>query len=162
MTFTQGFAQAMLRRPPNAAAIVQGDEAHASIFGRVSFWQMTMGVVVCAEVRGLPPGGYWGCTHPVLALHIHEGGSCTGTSDNPFADADGHFNPMGCEHPFHAGDLPPLFVNGNGDAWCAVLTDRFTVAHVLGKTVIIHAGADDFHTQPSGNAGAMIACGVIR
>ena len=49
-----------------------------------------------------------------------------------------------------------------GGAYLAVLTDRFSVADVLGRTVVIHSGADDFHTQPAGNAGTKIACGVIR
>lgn len=59
------------------------------------------------------------------------------------------------------GDLPPLFV-GNGRAWGAVLTTRFRVEEVIGRTVIIHSQADDFRTQPAGDSGSRIACGVIR
>jgi Cu-Zn family superoxide dismutase len=94
-------------------------------------------------------------------MHIHEGGSCTGNAADPFADAGSHYNPEGCEHPAHAGDLPPLFSN-RGTAWGAVLTDRFSVGEISGKTVIIHLNPDDFTTQPAGNSGAKIACGVIR
>ncbi len=55
----------------------------------------------------------------------------------------------------HAGDLPPLLSN-NGRAYCQVLTGRFRVSDVIGKTVVIHSGPDDFMTQPSGNAGEKI------
>ena len=81
--------------------------------------------------------------------------------DEAFADAMSHYNPMGCEHPYHAGDLPPLF-GSNGSALLLFLTDRFSVKEVIGKTVIIHDRPDDFTTQPSGNSGTKIACGVIR
>ena len=67
----------------------------------------------------------------------------------------------GCEHPNHAGDLPPLFGN-NGFALSLFLTNRFTVDEVIGRTIIIHDHPDDFTTQPSGNSGTKIACGVIR
>ena len=72
-----------------------------------------------------------------------------------------HYNPHGCDHPYHAGDLPPLFET-SGLALSAFLTDRFTVDEVIGRTVIIHDQPDDFTTQPSGNSGTKIACGVIR
>ena len=70
-------------------------------------------------------------------------------------------DPEGCEHPHHAGDLPPLFGCG-GDAYLSVLTDRFAVPDILGRTVVIHQDPDDFATHPSGHAGARIGCGVIR
>ena len=72
-----------------------------------------------------------------------------------------HYNPNQCAHPYHAGDLPPLF-GSNGYAFEAFLTDRFTVSEVIGRTVIIHSKPDDFSTQPSGNSGEKIACGEIR
>lgn len=64
-------------------------------------------------------------------------------------------------HPDHAGDLPPL-MRSNGNAFSAVVTDRFTPSDIVGRTVVIHSNPDDFSTQPSGNAGKKIACGVIR
>jgi Cu-Zn family superoxide dismutase len=57
--------------------------------------------------------------------------------------------------------MPPLFGN-NGSAWMMYSTDRFTIPEIIGKTVIIHSGIDDFSTQPSGNSGAKIACGAIQ
>ncbi len=144
---------------PDAIAWIKGSDEYPDIFGQISFCQTERGVIVVSEVWRLPSSGVQ-CMNNIFAMHIHAGGSCTGTAENPFANADGHFNPNGCEHPEHAGDLPPLFSNG-GTAWSAVLTDRFTVRSILGKTVIIHLGTDDFKTQPSGNSGKMIACGVI-
>ena len=73
----------------------------------------------------------------------------------------GHFNPGGMSHPFHAGDLPPLLSN-QGYAWTAFFDRRFTIEEIIGKSVVIHAHADDFTTQPSGNSGNPIACGEIR
>ena len=78
-----------------------------------------------------------------------------------FSDTGGHYNPGGREHPRHAGDLPPL-LSMAGRAFLAVETGRFTPCEVVGRTVVIHGSADDFHTQPAGNAGKKIACGVIR
>ncbi|MDD7215163.1 MAG: superoxide dismutase family protein [Anaerovoracaceae bacterium] len=86
---------------------------------------------------------------------------CSGTKENPFEDAHGHFNPDCCDHPHHAGDLPPLLGN-RGYALQIFLTGRFCVSEIIGKTVIIHADPDDFTSQPSGNSGKMIACGQIR
>lgn len=77
-----------------------------------------------------------------------------------FADAGGHFNPTGQKHPMHAGDLPQLLSAG-GKAYLAVLTDRFSIRDVIGRSVIIHEQPDDFHTQPAGDSGARIGCGVI-
>jgi Cu-Zn family superoxide dismutase len=163
----QIFATRLLRQlcggEPLAAARVKGSPAYPAIRGRVSFYQTGQGVIVLAEVTGLPTTSDAGpgCDYPVFAMHIHEGGSCTGNAQDPFADTKGHYNPANCQHPAHAGDLPPLFSNG-GTAWYAVLTDRFTVNSVIGRTVIIHRHPDDFTTQPSGNSGEKIACGVIR
>ena len=79
-----------------------------------------------------------------------------------FSDAGGHWNPAGCPHPYHAGDLPPVFATASGRGFLAVLTDRFSLPEVVGHTVILHGHLDDFTTQPSGSAGETIACGVIR
>jgi Cu-Zn family superoxide dismutase len=127
--------------------------------GTVRLYQTRYGVLVHAEVAGLPSGA-GACAGKVFGFHIHEGDACRGNREDPFADAKGHYNPHGCEHPAHAGDLPPLFGN-NGYALSVFLTDRFTVDEVIGRTVIIHGGVDDFTSQPAGNAGAKIACGRI-
>ena len=113
-----------------------------------------------AQVFGLPAPAS-DCDKRIFAFHIHEGGSCTGNADDPFADALTHYDPEDCEHPGHAGDLLPLWGNG-GYAFLQFLTDRFTVDEVIGRTVIVHEEPDDFTTQPAGRAGKKIACGVIE
>ena len=162
MSIPQSFMRFLpaLRRGPAAQANLAGSEDHPRLRGTVRFYPAERGVLVLAEVSGLPETRER-CRDGIFAFHIHSGGACTGTADDPFADAQGHYNPERCPHPAHAGDLPPLFSNG-GCAMQAFWTDRFTVREIVGKTVIVHDKADDFTTQPSGNAGTKIACGVIR
>lgn len=145
----------------DAAAIIRGSVAYPGIRGLVRFYQTDHGVYIITSVTGLPRGDMR-CGSPIFAMHIHEGGSCIGGSDkNAFEQTGMHYNPKGCEHPYHAGDLPPLF-SAAGLAMSSVLTNRFTVKEIIGKTVIIHSGVDDFTTQPSGNSGEKIACGEIQ
>lgn len=150
----------VMRRRPSAVAMVNGSSAFTSIKGEVSFYQTRRGVLVMANITGLPKGVI-ACDSPIFAFHIHEGVACTGNAEDPFSNAMTHYNPGNCPHPYHAGDLAPLFGN-DGYAFSAMLTNRFTVQEVIGRTVIIHSKPDDFTTQPSGNSGLKIACGVIR
>lgn len=150
----------LLRLRPHAVASVSGSEKYPNIYGTVCFYHTKLGVIVVAEINGLPnPRGQ--CESPVFGFHIHSGNRCSGNADDPFADAMMHYNPRGCLHPYHAGDLPPLF-GADGYALSVFLTNRFTVEDIIGKTVIIHAKPDDFTSQPAGNSGEKIACGVIR
>lgn len=146
--------------PPDATAKIVGSSDHPSIRGKVRFYQTDKGVLVSAEIGGLPVS-LENSGNDIFAFHIHDGNSCTGNAADPFTNALTHYNPDNQPHPYHAGDLPPLFGN-NGYAWMKVLTDRFTVDDVLGKTILIHSAPDDFTTQPAGNPGAKIACGLIR
>jgi len=138
---------------PKAIAWVHGGTDLPQLSGMVRFFQSTDGVIIEAEIFGLPE-----TETGFFAFHIHEGGSCTGEG---FPNTGGHFNPKEEIHPNHAGDLPPLLGN-HGKAYMKVLTDRFRIEEIIGRTVIIHDSPDDFHTQPSGNAGTKIACGVIQ
>ena len=149
-----------LRKVPSAAAVIQGSSKYPEIRGRVWFYQTRYGVLIAAEIFGLPDSKNE-CLSPVFAFHIHAGSSCSGNEEDPFADTGEHYNPDNCSHPYHAGDMPPLFGN-NGYAFEVFFTDRFFVKEILGKTVIIHSKPDDFTTQPSGNAGEKIACGEIK
>lgn len=155
------FIRQLAIRQPYAAAQLKGSPSFPDVHGTVEFRQTPAGVLVTASVGGLPEVGAPPCAYPIFALHIHSGGACTGTPETPFADAQGHYNPNDCPHPFHSGDLPPLFSSG-GYAWYSFLSGRFNVSEVVGRTVILHQKPDDFTTQPSGNAGEMIACGVIH
>ena len=145
----------MIRRScePAAVACIRGGAEHPCLRGIVKFYEQREGTLVVAQIDGLPKESETG----FFAFHIHEGRDCGGEG---FADTGGHFNPGNTEHPRHAGDLPPL-LSDNGRAFMQVLTGRFRVDEVIGRTVIIHSHPDDFHTQPSGNAGTKIACGVI-
>lgn len=144
---------------PNAAAVVRGNDQYPSLGGKVLFYNLGRGVLVVTSLWGLPYST-GECHGTILGMHIHEGGCCQGNEQDPFAQAGAHYDTHGCEHPWHQGDLPPIFVN-KGAAWSAVVTERFTLQEVLGKTVIVHGMPDDFTTQPSGDSGRKIGCGVI-
>ncbi len=149
----------VFQRKADAQACINGSCRYPDIRGVVRFYQLCGCVMVTAEVEGLPLGEKL-CGKPVFAFHIHEGMKCSGNREDCFADAGGHYNPHGCPHPSHAGDMPPLF-GVCGKAFLAFTTDRFKVCEVLGRAVIVHRMDDDFHTQPSGNAGEKMACGII-
>ena len=135
-----------------AIACIRGEDAYPDLRGTVRFIPRKTGTLVVAEISSLPTDtGFF-------AFHIHEGGNCFGPG---FPNTSSHFNPDDWDHPLHAGDLPPL-LSSSGSAYLAVMTDRFRVKDVIGRTVVIRSGNDDFRTQPSGNAGNKIACGVIR
>lgn len=138
---------------PDAVAYVSGGSDAPNINGQVQFYQERGSVRVVADLNGLPQNsgnGFFG-------FHIHEGNSCAGTG---FPQTGSHYNPDSAKHPRHAGDLPPLMMH-QGRAHLEVRTDRFHVQDILGRTVVIHSSPDDFRTQPAGNAGTKIACGVI-
>ena len=118
-------------------------------------------VVVMAEIAGLAPNQQHG-------FHVHENGDC---SSGDGMSAGGHFNPDGKPHgppgaPHHAGDMPSLVADANGNASAAFLLDDVSVApgpkSVVGRGLIVHKDPDDYKSQPTGNAGARLACAVIR
>lgn len=149
-----------LHQRPQASASIHGSHEHSSVNGCVNFYEMESGVLVAARLWGLP-GPLPHTPQRIFGFHIHSGSCCSGTEADPFADAQGHYNPNGSSHPYHAGDMPPLFGN-NGFAFQVFYTDRFSIPEILHKTVIIHSGPDDFASQPAGNAGEKIACGRIE
>lgn len=159
MVFENGMVS-VLSKKPHAIAEINGGKEYPVIRGEIRFYQTNLGVVVMSDVRGLPIVNER-CNYPMFALHIHHGESCTGNADDEFAATKAHYNPENCPHPYHSGDLPPLFSN-DGYAFAATLTNRFDITEIIGKTIVIHSKADDFKTQPSGDAGEKIACGVIR
>ena len=141
-----------------AIAYIKGSREYPTLHGSVTFKQTRKGVLVTAEIYGLPDNNEYNTG--VFAFHIHSGMSCSGTKEDSFADAGTHYNPQGYPHPYHAGDLPPVFSN-NGYAYMSVLTNRFSLREIIGRVVIIHRNIDDFSSQPAGNAGAKIGCGKI-
>lgn len=151
------FTQLLQYERPQAAAWVVGNVSNPQLSGLVKFYQTAYGgVLVEAEIFGLPNISEQGHAD-FYAMHIHEFGDCT----DPFENTGQHYNPDLAEHPYHAGDLPPLLSN-QGYAFTAFYDKRFTVDEIIGKSVILHSGHDDFTTQPSGNSGEKIGCGEIR
>ncbi len=149
----------IISKKPHAKAIIKGSRDYPDIKGEVRFYSVKQGVIIAAVIKGLPKDKD-NCRKQVLGFHIHEGDSCTGNETDSFADTLSHFNPDGCEHPYHAGDMPPLF-SADSLGISVFLTDRITVKNIISKTVVIHNMPDDFHSQPSGNSGKKIACGKI-
>lgn len=139
---------AKIKKSPDLTANISGEN---KIKGSAYFWGTKWGVVCLFDINNLPERKF-------LGLHIHEFGECKAPK---YESAGGHFNPTNTTHPNHAGDLPPLYTN-EGHALSAVLIDKFTINDIKGRSVIIHSQADDFTTQPAGNSGVRIACGVIR
>jgi len=148
-----------------AIARVKGGPLAPEIRGIVRFKEVTGETWVCATIKGLPP--YRPATNsknPIgpHGFHIHEFGNCqVGDPQNPFQAAGGHWNPDNQPHGNHAGDFPVLFSN-NGYAKMCFFTNRFRPVDVIGKSIIIHQNPDDYRTQPAGDAGNRLACGVIR
>lgn len=159
------FANLILSRTPEAKAEITGGPLAPKIRGTVSFYEVQKGTLVVAEIYNLPKmTAAEGNTQPIgpFGFHIHEGNRCEiGNPADPFTSAGGHYNPTGMPHPMHAGDMPVLFANDNGYAYLAFFTDRFTPRQVVGRTVIIHQNPDDYRSQPAGNAGKRLACGII-
>lgn len=151
---------------PVAQAELHGSYFAPRLKGLVRFYPANAGTAVSIVVTGLPelhlsedPEKRVG----PFAFHVHEGSTCGSSSPpDPFAAAaGGHYNPKNLPHPLHAGDLPSIIPN-RGYANMTVYTDRFSPKEVIGRTVILHIRPDDYHSQPAGNAGERIACGVIR
>ncbi|MEX0682615.1 MAG: superoxide dismutase family protein [Dehalococcoidia bacterium] len=146
----------------HASAVLKNTSG--DVVGWARFSEDAGGTVhVNVHVKGLTPGEH--------GIHIHAIGACT----PPFAAAGGHHNPLGHQHGLenplgpHAGDLPELVVNTAGVGHLDDVTIHPTLSagptsifDADGSALIIHAGPDDHHTDPTGNSGARIACGVIE
>jgi len=146
---------------PSATAKLQPTKGNSAA-GTATFTQRGDKVQVVASVTGLKPNQEHG-------FHIHEKGDC---SSGDGMSAGGHFNPLARPHAHpstpnrHAGDMPALKADGNGNAAFSTELDVISVTEgptsIVGRGLIVHAQADDYATQPTGNAGARIACGVIQ
>ena len=154
-------ATAQAQPTPRATAQLQPTQGNKT-FGEATFEQVGSRVRVVVFVQGLKPDQEHG-------MHIHEVGDC---SSGDGMSTKGHFNPFGKPHgnpgdaERHAGDLPSLKANKDGRARVDVEIDVITLTggpgNIIGRGLIVHADPDDFRTQPTGNAGARFACGVIQ
>ena len=151
------FTELLEDNEPEAMAWVTGSTLAPQLSGLVKFYETPYGgVLVEAEFFGLPNVTIHGSSQ-FYAMHIHENGDC---SDH-FMNAGDHYNPTQMLHPQHSGDALPLLAN-QGYAWLAFYDKRFTIPEIIGRSVIIHQNPDDFVSQPAGNSGARIGCGIIR
>ncbi len=147
----------------SAQAVLQPAKDTPGFSGRVIFYQAGSQVRVVADVTGVSPPGNHG-------FHVHENGKCERDPGKDFASAGGHFNPAGTPHAcpdaasHHAGDLGNIVINADGTGHVDVTTSALSLSgasSVVGRAVILHAAPDDCTTQPTGNAGGRLACGVI-
>ena len=129
--------------------------------GTATFTQNGDQITLTIDIQNATPG--------IHAVHIHENGDCSSPDGK---SAGGHWNPTGVAHgkwgvgEFHLGDLGNITVGEDGTGSIKLTTDLWEIGtgsdiDVVGKGIIVHAGADDFTSQPSGNAGARVGCGVI-
>ncbi len=148
-----------------AIARIRGGPLAPKIRGIVVFRAIPGGTEVSVDVSGLPPYRPAQNNNPQVGphgFHLHENGCCkVGDPASPFDAAGGHWNPGNQPHGNHAGDFPVLFSN-HGRAVMSFFTDKFQVADIIDKAVIIHESPDDYRTQPSGDSGRRLACGIIR
>ncbi|SDZ24645.1 superoxide dismutase, Cu-Zn family [Lysobacter sp. yr284] len=147
----------------SSASVVLASASGSLVSGKLSVRPMGDGVHITGEIGGLTPNS----TH---AIHIHEKGDCSAADAS---SAGGHFNPAAQPHgqvdhgAHHAGDMDNLVANADGVAKVDAHASGVTLGggapnDVAGRAVIVHASADDYKSQPAGNAGARLACGIIK
>lgn len=148
-----------------AISYIKGGPLANNLRGTVIFKQVIGGTMVYVNLTGLPDYKPAQDGNPPVGphgFHIHEFGNCSiGSSEEPFKAAGGHWNPTDQPHGNHAGDFPVLFSN-NGKAIMSFFTNKFYPNDIIGKSIIIHENPDDYRSQPAGNAGKRLACGVIK
>ncbi|MFO1302304.1 MAG: superoxide dismutase family protein [Burkholderiales bacterium] len=144
----------------NKVSATLASSAGNNVAGTVTFMQEGGKVIVIAEVTGLKPGPH--------GFHVHEKGDCSAPD---FTSAGGHFNPGGKPHgdpahaDHHAGDMPMLVADASGKATLRSDVSFMSIGGadgITGRAVVVHADPDDFKTQPAGNSGPRVACGVIK
>lgn len=150
---------AMAAGPVTKAAAVVNALSASGVTGVVAFAKADGGVKVSVKLAGLKPG-----TH---GFHIHEFGDCSAADGT---SAGGHFNPTGDPHAGpkddkrHEGDMGNIEADKDGAATLEYVDAKLSFdgpGSILGRGIIVHAAPDDFKTQPTGNAGGRLGCGVI-
>lgn len=152
-----------MQRKQRAIAYVSGGTEYPGIRGTVKYTEVNGGTMVDVDLRGLPQYDHSdGNLIGPHGFHLHNGTGCEpGTTEDPFPNSGTHYNPTNQPHPGHAGDFPVLFSN-DGVAKARFFTDRLSVDEIVGKPVVLHKQPDDFRSQPAGDSGAKIACGMAE
>ena len=159
VTLFTGCAEIMPAKP--AAQATLESRSGSQVKGVVSFYRAGDSILVQADVTGLTPGEH--------GFHVHESGDCSAPDA---ASAKGHFNPHGMKHGHHqhaerhVGDLPNLVAGAQGRAVYKAEVKGLNLAAgadgIVGRSVVVHADPDDYRSQPAGNSGRRVACGVIQ
>lgn len=147
-----------------AKAMIKGGLLYPNINGVVLFTQYLDGVEVTAKIHNLPPFSRKnGLAIGPFGFHIHNGKNCeVGTISDQFPLVGSHYNPDDQPHGNHAGDFPVLMPLSDGTAIMKFVTDKFKISDVIGLPVLVHLSPDDYRTEPAGDTGEKIACGVIQ
>jgi Cu-Zn family superoxide dismutase len=155
--------QKEVKKEENKLMVVMDAKSGSSAEGHINLEQKDNKVMMEVKMKGLAPGEH--------AIHIHENGDC---SADDGTSAGGHWDPTGHDHgkwgedAYHMGDIGNLIANDKGEVSFKFVTEKWCIGcedktmNIIGKSFIIHAGADDFKSQPSGAAGSRVACGVIE
>jgi Cu-Zn family superoxide dismutase len=154
-------ACASLQDAGPTAKVQLESRSSSTVTGTLTLQQKADGVRISGEVRGFSPASAHG-------FHVHEKGDCSAADAS---SAGPHFNPLGSPHgkmgaaPHHAGDMPNIVADNRGAAQVDVLVPGATLtpgpASIAGRAIVVHRDPDDYATQPAGNAGPRLACGVI-
>lgn len=157
------FQQKQIQEKTKKAVVLINSKSGSHVTGKVTFSELNGTVTMQAIVKGASPGDH--------AIHIHVNGDCSAEDGS---SAGGHWNPTDEDHgkwespAFHRGDIGNIEVDSKGEGRISRTTDLWCIGcgddskDILGKSIIIHQGVDDFSTQPSGAAGARIGCGEIN
>lgn len=163
ITNTQSPSEAPTTTNPKAEAILSGTYADTTLSGNATFEEMNgkvkMNLTITAPAKA----------NQSVAVHIHEHGACGDMGK----EAHGHWNPTNKQHgkwgseSFHSGDIGNVKLDGEGKGSLEMETDLWTIGgdsttNILNRAIIVHGGVDDYKTQPTGNAGNRIGCGVIN
>ena len=145
-----------------ASATAEFVDAEGEGNGSASLTETSNGVLIEVEVSNLPEAQW-------VAFHVHEEGACD--HETGHESAGGHYNPTDAEHGYlveggsHAGDMPNQYVGEDGVLRAQVFNSMVTLdgdSAIRGRALMVHAGEDDYTSQPSGDAGDRLACGVIE
>lgn len=146
------------QKPRKAVAVIHPTENN-EVKGTVTFTEVPGGVLIVGDFTGLKPGKH--------GFHVHEHGDC---SAHDASSAGGHFNPTNKKHggpgnpDRHVGDMGNVVANEKGIAHYERVDELIKLSgpdSIIGRSVVIHADEDDMVTQPTGNSGARIGCGVV-